>query len=52
MAHLVRSFAISFAPQDDGDRFLREWKDHFNVSLAPLHLQFTELPGRGGLAEG
>ncbi|MCJ1430988.1 hypothetical protein MMC27_000338 [Xylographa pallens] len=42
IANLVRRFDIVFGPNENGEGLLRDSKDHFNWSLAPLNLQFTE----------
>ena len=42
IANLVRRFDIAFGPDENGERLLKDSKDHFNWSLAPLNLQFTE----------
>jgi cytochrome P450 family 628 len=43
MTQLVREFDISFAPQETGEKLVKEMKDHFNVSLEPFYLGFKEL---------
>lgn len=48
MARLIKKYRVRFAPHEDSERVIRDWKDQFSSRPGILRLEFTLRTDRDG----